>query len=99
MSNFNAKRSWFALVISHMGGMIDLAALPVWVGTIIAAYAFMPAEGGLIVTLFLVGAVISSFGLAPIAFCIRAAIFAALRSAASPLVWLRWSVLTRHQRS
>ncbi len=65
MSNIDKKTSWFALVVSHMCGMIDLAALPVWVGTLIALYAFMEAEAGLIVTLFLVGAVICSIGLAP----------------------------------
>ena len=65
MSNINKKTSWFALVISHMCGMIDLAALPVWVGTLIAAYAFLPAEAGLIVTLFLVGAVLCSLVFAP----------------------------------
>jgi predicted MFS family arabinose efflux permease len=54
-----------ALMIAHCAGMIDLVALPVWVGALIAQYQFTPAQAGGLATLFLVGAVISSLALAP----------------------------------
>jgi predicted MFS family arabinose efflux permease len=62
------QRRWpgnFALMIAHCAGMVDLVALPVWVGTLIAAYKFDPQQAGLLPTLFLVGAVISSLFFAP----------------------------------
>jgi predicted MFS family arabinose efflux permease len=45
--------------------MIDLVALPVWVGTLIAQYKFDPQQAGGLATIFLVGAVVSSLLLAP----------------------------------
>lgn len=50
----------FALVMGHVAGMIDLAALPVWVGTLIAGFGFTPVQAGATTTLFLVGIVIAS---------------------------------------
>lgn len=49
-----------ALSIAHCAGMIDLVALPVWVGALIANYKFDPPHAGGLVTLFLAGAVLSS---------------------------------------
>ncbi|AOJ96516.1 MFS transporter [Burkholderia multivorans] len=40
--------------------MVDLVALPVWVGTLIGSYHFDPQQAGGLVTLFLAGAVASS---------------------------------------
>jgi predicted MFS family arabinose efflux permease len=54
-----------ALTVAHVAGMIDLVALPVWVGTLISAYHFDPQQAGGIVTLFLAGAVVASVFLAP----------------------------------
>lgn len=65
MSNVNKKTSWLALIVSHMCGMIDLAALPVWVGTLIAGFSFQPAQAGGLATLFLAGVVLCSLVLAP----------------------------------
>ncbi|MDR3468511.1 MAG: MFS transporter [Xanthobacteraceae bacterium] len=48
-----------------MAGMIDQPALPVWVGTLIAGYAFAPAQAGGLATLFLFGVVVSSVVLSP----------------------------------
>jgi predicted MFS family arabinose efflux permease len=45
--------------------MVDLVALPVWVGALIAQYRFTPQQAGGLATLFLVGAVISSLFVAP----------------------------------
>jgi predicted MFS family arabinose efflux permease len=49
-----------ALMVAHCAGMVDLVALPVWVGALIAEYKFDPPQAGGLATLFLVGAVLSS---------------------------------------
>ena len=54
-----------ALMVAHCAGMVDLVALPVWVGTLIAYYGFDPQQAGGLATLFLVGAVASSLFFAP----------------------------------
>lgn len=66
MSNINSKTAWFALVVGHTAGMIDLAALPVWVGTLISGYGFSPAQSGGLATLFLAGVVMISLVLSPL---------------------------------
>ncbi|WP_186030486.1 MFS transporter [Burkholderia gladioli] len=50
----------FALMVAHCAGMVDLVALPVWVGALIGAYRLDPQRAGLLATLFLAGAVLSS---------------------------------------
>lgn len=59
------KRGIFALMLAHCTGMVDLVALPVWVGTLVAHYAFDPQQAGALPTLFLVGASIASMVIAP----------------------------------
>lgn len=54
-----------ALMVAHCAGMVDLVALPVWVGTLISAYKFDPQQAGGLATLFLAGAVVSSLFFAP----------------------------------
>jgi predicted MFS family arabinose efflux permease len=54
-----------ALMAAHCAGMIDLVALPVWVGALIAQYGFSPPQAGGLATLFLIGAVLSSLLFAP----------------------------------
>lgn len=54
-----------ALMVDHCAGMVDLVALPVWVGALVANYHFEPQRAGGLATLFLVGAVISSLVFAP----------------------------------
>lgn len=53
-----------ALIVGHIAGMIDLAALPLWVNTLIDGYGYRPAIAGLLPTCFLVGVVFSSVLLA-----------------------------------
>jgi predicted MFS family arabinose efflux permease len=53
-----------ALIVAHCAGMVDLVALPVWVGTLIQHYRLDPQQAGGLVTLFLIGAVLSSVFLA-----------------------------------
>ena len=47
-------------MVAHCAGMVDLVALPVWVGTLIANYNLDPRQAGGLPTLFLLGAVASS---------------------------------------
>jgi predicted MFS family arabinose efflux permease len=54
-----------ALMVAHCAGMVDLISLPVWVGALMTKYALDPQEAGALVTLFLIGAVISSLYVAP----------------------------------
>lgn len=54
-----------ALMVAHCAGMVDLVALPVWVGTLISRYRLDPQQAGLLATLFLAGAVVASVVLAP----------------------------------
>lgn len=54
-----------ALMVAHCAGMVDLVALPVWVGTLITRYGYDPQHAGAMVTLFLLGAVASSLFWAP----------------------------------
>jgi predicted MFS family arabinose efflux permease len=53
-----------ALIVAHCAGMVDLVALPVWVGTLIQHYQLDPQQAGGLATLFLIGAVVSSVFLA-----------------------------------
>lgn len=59
-----SKRGRFALMVAHCAGMVDLVALPVWVGTLMAHYRFDPQQAGGLATIFLVGAVLASSALA-----------------------------------
>ncbi len=54
-----------ALMVAHCAGMIDLVALPVWVGTLVARYGLAPQQAGLLATLFLAAAVGASLLMAP----------------------------------
>jgi predicted MFS family arabinose efflux permease len=65
MLTTDTKRGRLALMVAHCAGMVDLVALPVWVGTLIAHYGFDPQQAGGLATLFLVGAVVASLVLAP----------------------------------
>lgn len=64
MISTDSKRGRIALSVAHCAGMLDMVALPVWVGTLIANYRFDPQQAGLLATLFLVGAVSASLLLA-----------------------------------
>lgn len=65
MHSTESKPGRFALMVGHCAGMVDLVALPVWVGTLIALYRFDPQMSGMLVTLFLLGAFTASVSLAP----------------------------------
>lgn len=65
MTTTASKRGRLALMVAHCAGMVDLVALPVWVGALMAHYRFDPQQAGGLATLFLVGAVLASVLLAP----------------------------------
>lgn len=65
MTTTESKRGIFALMLAHMAGMLDLVALPVWVGTLISKFGFAPQQAGGLATLFLIGASVASMVLAP----------------------------------
>jgi predicted MFS family arabinose efflux permease len=52
-------------MVAHCAGMVDLVALPVWVGSLMVHYRFDPQQAGGLATLFLAGAVLASIVLAP----------------------------------
>ncbi|RJF95171.1 MFS transporter [Noviherbaspirillum saxi] len=59
------KRGIFALMVAHCAGMLDLVALPIWVGTLVSQYRFDPQQAGGLATLFLIGASLASVFFAP----------------------------------
>ncbi len=65
MTKTDSKLGRGVLMAAHCAGMVDLVALPVWVGTLISQYKFDPQQAGGLVTLFLVGAVAASLFFAP----------------------------------
>src|SRR5689334_3465492 len=74
--------------------MVDLVALPVWVGTLVAAYGFDPQQAGGLATLFLAGAVVASLFLAPRFNRLRRRVFAAFGFALSALAFAVASLQT-----
>ena len=65
MNSTESVRGRIALMAAHCAGMVDLVALPVWVGALIGRYGFDPQQAGALATLFLLGAVLASSALAP----------------------------------
>lgn len=53
------------LTFAHTAGMVDLVALPLWIGALMQYYGFSPAQAGLTVTIFLLGVVAASMCFAP----------------------------------
>jgi predicted MFS family arabinose efflux permease len=53
------------LMLCHFTGMVDLVALPVWVGALVQHYGFSLEQAGVTVTAFLAGAVAASLFTAP----------------------------------
>ena len=60
LPRIESVRGLVTLMVSHCAGMLDLVALPLWVGTLVAHYRFNPQEAGALPTLFLIGASLSS---------------------------------------
>ena len=64
MIRTDSLRGRIALAVVQCAGMVDLVAMPIWVGLLVEFYKFDPQQAGLLVTLFLVGAVLSSIAVA-----------------------------------
>ncbi len=60
-----SKSDWFALAVAHCAGLVDLVAMPLWVGVLVSHHRLDPQQAGLLVTLFLLGCVAASLALAP----------------------------------
>ncbi|MGY4749508.1 MFS transporter [Pannonibacter sp. Q-1] len=65
MTRLNSVGGYLTLSICHMAGMIDLAALPLWIGALMSHYGLEPQQAGLTVTAFLAAAVLASIVFAP----------------------------------
>lgn len=65
MVTTDSHRGRIALMVANCAGMVDLVALPVWVGTLMSHYGFDPQQAGGLATLFLAGAVLASSLVAP----------------------------------
>jgi MFS family permease len=65
MTTTESRRGLFALVVAHCAGMIDLIAMPIWVGALIGQFKFDQQQAGGLVALFLTGAALSSLFFAP----------------------------------
>src|SRR5712664_3148485 len=94
------------LMLAHVAGMIDLVALPVWVGTtLIGQYHFSPPLAGAMVTAYLSAAVTGSLTfaprfhrlaaqrMAPMGYAIAAGAFILLTTTANPAVMIALHVL------
>lgn len=66
MIRTDSARGRVALAVAHCAGLVDMVALPVWVSALIQHYRFDPQQAGLLVTLFLAGAVLASLVIAPL---------------------------------
>jgi hypothetical protein len=62
----DSRRGRAILMLCHFVGMVDLVALPVWVGALVQHYGFDLEHAGMIVTAFLLGAVGASLVAAPL---------------------------------
>lgn len=97
-SRGHARVAVVALMVAHVAGMVDLVALPVWIGTLMSHYGIDAQRAGGTVTLFLGGVVVSSVFFGPrfdrlpvhatarLAYLLACAIFVSLAFVRAPLV-------------
>ena len=53
------------VVMAHTAGMIDLVALPLWIGGLIGSRGFSPGQAGLLVTCYILGLLLCSLVAGP----------------------------------
>lgn len=53
------------LTLAHVVGMVDMVALPIWIGALMQYYRYSPPQAGITVTAFLLGVVVASGIFAP----------------------------------
>ena len=78
MTKPNSWGGQATLSICHMAGMIDLAALPLWIGSLMKFYGLQAPQAGMTVTAFLAAVVVSSVIFAPLFTRLRHRLFACL---------------------
>ena len=96
MTRTDSRLGRTGLMVGHCAGMVDLVALPVWVGTLISQYRLSPQQAGGMVTLFLVGAVASSLLMAPLFTRVRGRLVAVAGFAVSAAAFYAISGTTNH---
>lgn len=94
MSHSISRVGTFALMVAHCAGMVDLVALPVWVGVLVQDFKLDTQQAGGIVTLFLMGVVVASIAIALIKRDINNRLVATLGCAVSAAAFFGMS-LTR----
>ena len=65
MAQINSRTGIAVLALSHVAGMIDLVALPLWIGTLMQHHGYSAPQAGVIVTAFLAAVAATSLWLAP----------------------------------
>lgn len=75
----DSVKGWISLVLCHCAGLIDLVAMPVWIGIVlIGMYELEPQAAGALVSCFLGAAVLSSAFISSRVYRIRGALVAPL---------------------
>ena len=65
MNNPVARGGMAVLVVGHIAGMVDMVALPLWVGVLMQTHQYTPQMAGLAVTSFLLAVALTSMALSP----------------------------------
>jgi predicted MFS family arabinose efflux permease len=65
LHTIDSRTGRVVLTLAHVAGMIDLVALPLWVGSLMQHHGFSAPQAGLVVTAFLVAVALASLVLAP----------------------------------
>ncbi len=65
MTTTNSFGGKAVLTFAHVAGMVDMVALPVWIGALVEQYGYNAQQAGITVTLFLLGVVVASLLISP----------------------------------
>lgn len=65
MTTTNTFGGKAVLAFAHVAGMVDMVALPVWIGALVQHYGYNAQQAGITVTLFLLGVVVASLLISP----------------------------------
>jgi predicted MFS family arabinose efflux permease len=66
MIDIDTRKGWTALCIIQCACMIDLAAIPLWVGTLMESYGFDARQAGALASLYIGSAVVGGLATAPL---------------------------------
>lgn len=66
MNDIDTKPGWAALCIIQCACMIDLAAIPLWVGTLMESFGFDARQAGTLASLYIASAVVGGLATAPL---------------------------------